>query len=39
MRSLPLVPKLHPALKLTVRALLVRRKKPPEVKNSVVSSD
>jgi hypothetical protein len=28
MHSLPLVPRLHPAL----RALLVRRQKPPEVK-------
>jgi len=37
MRSLQLVPKLHLAPRLTPRAL--RRRKPLEVKNSLVSSE
>jgi hypothetical protein len=38
-RSLPLVNRLHPALWLAPRALLVRRKNPLEVNNSLVSSE
>jgi hypothetical protein len=37
MRSLPLIPRLHPTLRLAPRAL--PRKKPLEVKNSLVSSE